>query len=533
MTMRFLAALALAAPMFAQNCTFVLSQTSFHITADQTPGLVKVTQTPGSACTNYSASVPADTNWLHITSGATGTPGDSGVTFTADANPTAVARAGSMLIATQTVTVTQDGLANCSYKISPSNPTFPVGGGDGSFTVQSNCPWQARPDVSWISLGTGGTAGTSYKVASNTCLASRAGTISLLLTNLTPPPALTVTQDGSPNNMSLRRENDAAPTYSATVGAAASKDRLIVTTGDTCLWSASVDVNWISITFGSSGTGSGGISYSILENTTTVPRTGSIHVGSLTFTITQQPPAQTSPVLSSVGNAASYNTDAVSPGEIVALFGSNLGPASIVTLQVSNGVVINSLAGTQVLFDGVAAPMVYTLKGQVSVVVPYGVAGKTSTKVQVQYQNAMSNTLTVPVQAATPAIFSLDSTGIGPGAILNQDMSVNSTGNPAARGSIISLYCTGGGVTTPATSPDGLVIGVPPPKLAAQPPASVKVTIGGVDAEVQYAGGVPGTIAGFTQINVKVPEVTPGLALPVIVKVGDFASGSSVTVAVK
>jgi uncharacterized protein (TIGR03437 family) len=234
-----------------------------------------------------------------------------------------------------------------------------------------------------------------------------------------------------------------------------------------------------------------------------------------------------------VGNAASYNTDTVSPGEIVSLFGSNLGPTSIVTLQVNNGVVTNSLAGTQVLFDGVAAPMVFTLNGQVSAVVPYGVAGKTSTQVQVQYQNAMSNTVTKQVQAATPAIFSLDSTGMGPGAIRNEDTSVNSTGNPAARGSVIALYCTGGGVTTPATTTDGLVIGVPAPKLTAQPPAAVKVTIGGVDAEVQYAGAVPGTIAGFTQINVKVPEVTPGLALPVVVKIGDFTSGGSVTVAVK
>ena len=57
------------------------------------------------------------------------------------------------------------------------------------------------------------------------------------------------------------------------------------------------------------------------------------------------------------------------------------------TLQVSNGTVTNSLAGTQVLFDGVAAPMIYTLKGQVSAVVPYAVAGKTSTQVQVQYQD--------------------------------------------------------------------------------------------------------------------------------------------------
>ncbi len=148
-----------------------------------------------------------------------------------------------------------------------------------------------------------------------------------------------------------------------------------------------------------------------------------------------------------------------------------------------------------------------------------------------QYQGSVSNTLTVPVRAATPAIFSLDSTGMGPGAILNQDTSINSTGNPAAIGSVIALYCTGGGVTTPASA-DGEVIGGPLRNLVQTP--VVTVTIGGVNAPVQFAGAVPGTVAGLTQINVQVPAgVTPALALPVIVKIGDFTSTSGVTVAVK
>src|ERR1039457_3195778 len=192
-----------------------------------------------------------------------------------------------------------------------------------------------------------------------------------------------------------------------------------------------------------------------------------------------------------------------------------MGPDKIVTLQVNNGTVTNSLAGTQVLFDGVAAPMIYTLKGQVSEVVPYAVAGKTSTQVQVKYQDGVSNTMTVPVHAATPAIFSLDATGIGPGAILNQDTSVNTTGNPAARLSVIALYCTGGGVTDPPSA-DGEVIGGALRHLT----QVVSVTIGGMNAAVQYAGAVPGTVAGLTQINVVVPAgLSPALALPVIVKI--------------
>jgi uncharacterized protein (TIGR03437 family) len=279
---------------------------------------------------------------------------------------------------------------------------------------------------------------------------------------------------------------------------------------------------------GSSGTGNGGISYHLLENTA-AQRTGSIHVGALTYTITQLAPAPPPVVLSAVTNAASYSIDAVSPGEIVALFGANMGPASIVIPEVSNGTFPNSLAGTQVLFDGVAAPMIYTRKDQVSAVVPYGVAGKTSTQVQVQYQGVLSNTLTAPVRATTPAIFSLDSTGVGPGAILNQDTSINSTGNPAARLSVISIYSTGAGITTPASA-DGELIGAPLRFLA----QTTVVTIGGVNAVVKYAGAAPGAVAGLTQINVEVPAgISSALALPVIVRIGDFTSTSGVTVAVK
>jgi uncharacterized protein (TIGR03437 family) len=527
--MRFLLALAFAAPLCAQ-CTYVVDPPSFpNIGAATFTGTVQVTQTPGSACGNYSVSVPTQYPWLHITSGVSGTPGDAGVSFIADANPNATPRSGFMTIALINVTVTQAG-ANCTFSLTPTSQNFPVAGGTGTFLVQTACGWLAAGNVNWITLPNANNfisgAPVSYSVAANTCVAARSGTITLQQTNLTKPPTLAVTQDGSPNNLSLSA-------YSATVPAAASDGRITVTTGDVCSWSATTDVSWIQITFGASGTGNGGLSYHLLANTV-AQRTGSIHVGALTYTITQQAPVAPPVVLSSVSNAADYSTGAVSPGEIVALFGSNMGPASLVATtaaDLSNGTFPNSLAGTQVLFDGVAAPMIYTRHDTVAAVVPYAVAGKTSTQVQVNYQNGVSNTMTVPVHAATPAIFSLDATGIGPGAILNQDTSVNSTGNPAARLSVIALYCTGGGVTTPASA-DGEVIGGALRYLAQQ--SAVTVTIGGVNAAVQYAGAVPGAVAGLTQINVKVPGgLSPALALPVIVKIGDFTSTGSVTVSVK
>ena len=525
-TMKFALALMFAAPLFAQPCTYVVTPTSFSISAATNfTGTVHVTQAAGSACGNYTATVDfTQYKWLHINDPSGGAPGTD-FTFTADANPGANPRSGQIVISGQVnVTVTQAG-AICNFGITPTSQSFPVGGGNAVSNIQAGCFWQASTNVTWITLNgitTGTQSGTvTYSVAANTCVAARSGTITLLQTNLTAPPALAVTQDGSPGNISLSA-------YSATAGPAASTGRITVTTGDVCTWSAFPDTNWIQITVGASGTGSGGISYRLLDNTS-AQRTGSIHVGALIYTITQQAPPPPPVVLSSVANAANYNTDAVSPGEIVALFGSGMGPASIVTLQVSNGTVTNTLAGTQVLFDGVAAPMIYSLNGQVSAVVPYAVAGKASTQVQVQYQGVVSNTVTMPVRAATPAIFSLDSTGVGPGAILNQDTSIDSTGNPAARLSVIALYCTGGGVTSPASA-DGAVIGGASFLLAQTP----VVTIGGVNAVVKYAGAAPGSVAGLTQINVEVPAaLAPALALPVIVKIGDFASTNGVTVAVK
>ncbi len=528
MFMRFLIALALASPLFAQPlCTYLVDPLSFNIGAAATTGTVRVAQgTGGPFCGDFSATVATQTLWLRITSGRGGTPGGPGVTFTADANPLPTPRSGLMVIALNNVTVTQAGRTDCVFGMTPTSQEIPVGGGAAGFNVQANCPWQATRNAAWLTFAGAANSisesSVAYAVAANTCVGGRSGIVTLQ-TNVANPPTLTVTQSGSSNNLSLS-------TYSATAGATSSDGRIDLRTGDVCGWSAFADVNWIRITIpaGGTGTGNGVISYHLLENTS-AQRTGSIHVGALTYTITQQSPGPPPVVLASVTNAANYNAEAVSPGEIVALFGASMGPAEIVTLQVSNGTVTDSLAGTQVLFDGVAAPMVYTLKGQVGAVTPYAVGGKTSTQVQVQYQGVVSNTLTVPVRAANPAIFSLDASGLGPGAILNQDTSINSTGNPAARLSVISLYCTGGGITTPASA-DGEVIGAPLRYLAQTP----VVWIGGVNAAVKYAGAVPGAVAGLTQINVEVPAgVTPARALPVIVRIGDFTSTGAVTVAVK
>jgi uncharacterized protein (TIGR03437 family) len=192
-----------------------------------------------------------------------------------------------------------------------------------------------------------------------------------------------------------------------------------------------------------------------------------------------------------------------------------------------------NLGGAQVFFDGVAAALTYAGGSQINAVVPYEVAGQTSTKMTVAYQGGTSAPLTLNVQDATPAIFSLDFTGQGNGAILNQANSLNGKSGPAARGSVVQIFLTGGGVTNPAST-DGWItttIDGQLPLLVTQP---VTVTIGGVASpQINYSGGAPGSVAGLTQINAVVPEsVTPGSAVPLVIGIGTWQSQSGITIAV-
>jgi endo-1,4-beta-xylanase len=269
----------------------------------------------------------------------------------------------------------------------------------------------------------------------------------------------------------------------------------------------------------------------------TFPGTGA----ALAFDVNYQPKAAynsllnplvtTPPVISAnaLTNAASYAVGAVAPGEIVTLFGANFGPPSLLQLQLdATGKIATSLGGAQLLFDGVAAPVVYSVTGQSSFIVPFEVAGKANTQVQYVYQGAHSNTVTVPVVAVAPALFSIDTSGSGPGAIQDANYNLNSATNPAKAGDVVLLYATGAGVLTPAAQ-SGALASAPLPKPAAQ----VSVQIGGKDAQVQYAGTASGLTNALLQVNVVIPAgLSPG-PQPVVLQVGGVASSASVTVAVR
>jgi uncharacterized protein (TIGR03437 family) len=254
----------------------------------------------------------------------------------------------------------------------------------------------------------------------------------------------------------------------------------------------------------------------------------------VTLTVTPRPtplPMTGSvPLVTAVLNGASQMAGSVSPGEIVIIFGQNIGPAAPAGLAVgADGKVATLLSGVQALFDGVPAPLLYVSASQVNAVVPYEVAPNAVANLQLQFNGTAIPAGGVPVAPATPAVFSIDSTGQGAAAVLNQDNTVNSPANPAARGSIVQIYATGAGVTSPAGI-TGAITGA----ATMQPLLPVSLTIGGITAAIAYASSAPDAVSGLFQVNAVVPQsVAPGPAAPLVLTVGTASSPGSVTIAVK
>jgi len=182
-----------------------------------------------------------------------------------------------------------------------------------------------------------------------------------------------------------------------------------------------------------------------------------------------------------------------------------------------------------VSFDGVPAVLFYASINQINGVTPYELAGRTTTRMEITTGGQVVSDLALPVSPESPAIFTLDSSGVGQGAILNQDATLNSPLDPAARGTIVALFATGAGQTNPA-GVDGQIAGTTP----ITPVLPVGVQIAGVAAEVLYAGVAPGLSTGVLQVNCRVPaSVTPGYSVSIVLTVGTASSAQNVTLAVQ
>jgi uncharacterized protein (TIGR03437 family) len=220
------------------------------------------------------------------------------------------------------------------------------------------------------------------------------------------------------------------------------------------------------------------------------------------------------PAIAAVTNAASYSTTAISPGALISLFGSGLAPDTATTPGVPLPL---SLADVAVTINGVPAPVLYVSAHQVNAQVPFGILPGPATVV-VRVTGVPSPAFTNTVQPAAPGIFTHAQ---GQAAVLNADGSVNTSANPAVVGTIVSLFLTGQGpVAQPVEDGDAPAAGT---AVSATLPASA--TIGGVPADVRYAGLAP-LYPGLAQMNLQIPPLASG-TYPVVVKIGGVASNAA------
>ena len=225
---------------------------------------------------------------------------------------------------------------------------------------------------------------------------------------------------------------------------------------------------------------------------------------------------------------------AVSPGLNILILGTNIGPGQKTASVVgASGILPNSVAGTQVTFDGISAPIVYTSNTAVSAMVPYEIGNRVTTSMVMSYNGVGSAPLQLRVVPAAPGVYTLNGSGGGQGAILNQNGSVNSVINPEAAGNFIRIYVTGEGATSPPGA-DGVIN--PGVQTSPQPVLVVGVTIGGIPvpaSAIPYAVEAPGATAGVMLVDTQIPLGVGTGPVPVVVTVGGTPSQSGVIVSVK
>ncbi len=233
-----------------------------------------------------------------------------------------------------------------------------------------------------------------------------------------------------------------------------------------------------------------------------------------------------------VAGAADFRARPIAPGQILSLFVASVGPAQPLGATFDElGRLPASVGPTRVLFDGVPAPMLFSALNQTSVIAPFFLEGRGEVSVEVEVSGVRSLPVILPVEPTAPAVFTLDQSGGGQGAILNQDFTVNGPTTPAAAGSVVQIFLTGGGQTV-RPGVDGEIVAArqPFPELI----APVTVTIGGLVADILFKGAAPGLVHGVVQINARISaQHPPDPASPLGIQIGERTIQPGVTLAVQ
>jgi uncharacterized protein (TIGR03437 family) len=506
---------------------------------------------------NFQVSASSTTNWLSVAPGVGVTP----ATITVVAVPALVSGAGTYtgnLTFTnfdgtqQVVPVTFNVTSNVTLAASPNSLSFTqaigapapaatsiqisaANGPNTNFTVSSNSSWLT---VSPTAGSTPGSISVSV-TAANLTQGNYSGQITIVggINQLAVPVSFTVL---AANTLTL---SSTSLNFNYQAGGAAITPQTInvTSTGASVPFisasTTSIGGNWLSVSQSANGTPA-----TVTVTVNPVSLSNGIYPGAITISASDgsgqkitvnvnltvtAPPA---PQIATILNSATQQPTWLSPGLIVVIQGSGLGPANVVNgTLLAPGAVDTIAGGTRILFDGVPAAILAAKSDGVLAVVPYGVSGKSTVNMIVEYQGIQSAPFSLGVFDSAPGIYTRDGSGAGQAAVVNIDGSQNSPANPAAAGSIVSIYATGEGNTRPMGQ-DGRVI-VTDLRVPLLP---VRLYLNGRELEILYAGSAPGFVSGAFQVNVRIPADLAGSgSLPIELQVGVRASQPNITIAIR
>ncbi len=226
-------------------------------------------------------------------------------------------------------------------------------------------------------------------------------------------------------------------------------------------------------------------------------------------------------------STASFDVGApVAPGGMVAIFGSGLADGSTSATSLPLPTLLGS---TRASVAGRPAPLIFAGPGQVNAILPYSLAPNVSLQLVLR-RGALFGLAEMVTAPAQPGVFAVNVRGTGQAiaVLAANQLLLADTANPVAPGEGLVIYCEGLGELDNPLEAGAQT----PPSPLRRPVLPVRVTIGGVEAQVVFAGLTPG-LSGLHQINVVVPvSVQTGFEVPVEVTAGE-QSAPVVTIAVQ
>jgi len=299
--------LAPGAPPPPPPCTYTINPPSANVAEAGGPAAATVTTAAHCAWTAAS-----NAPWITVTSGASGT-GNGSVAYTVAGN-SGGARQGALIIAEQTLTIAQAAVTPaCSYTINPGSANVAAGAAAGpsvTVTTTAGCSWTATSNAQFLTVTSGasgnGSGTVGYNVAANSGSA-RNGTLTIAghtftVSQAAPTPSCTYSIDPT--------------TVNVAAGAAAGPSVTVTTTAG-CAWTATSNAQFLTVTSGASGNGSGTVGYNVAANSGST-RNGTLTIAGQTFTVAQAAPTP----------SCSY---AIDPTSVNVAAGAGAGPSVTVT----------------------------------------------------------------------------------------------------------------------------------------------------------------------------------------------------------